>query len=392
MDNPLLNPQGLPTFSAIAPEHVEPAIDQLLAEGRALVENLLADGGPYSWQSLIEPLEAFDDRLAQAWSPVSHMNSVVNTEALRAAYNACLPKLSDYATEMGQNEQLYQAYKQIADGEEYLGLDGAQRKVIDNALRDFRLSGIALEQAARDRYKEIMQELSSLHAKFEENLLDATNAWSRLITDETQLAGLPDSARSLARQNAEREEKEGWLFNLEFPSYLPVLTYADDRELREDMYTAFVTRASDEGPDAGQWDNSEIMEQLLALRHEAARLLGFDNYAERSLATKMAESTEHVMRFLTDLAERSLPAARAELDELRAFASAEYAMEDLEAWDIPYFAEKLRQHKYAISQEELKPYFPDTRVIAGMFEVVSRLYGLKIEVVEDVDTDRKSVV
>ncbi|RRQ21856.1 oligopeptidase A [Thiohalobacter thiocyanaticus] len=385
MTNPLIDLQGLPPFGRILPEHVEPAIDSILADCRTTVQRLLDENSTYSWNNLVQPLEDAEDRLDRAWSPVSHMNSVVNSEELRQSYNACLPKLSDYATEMGQNERLYAAFQQIADSDEYPLLDTAQRKVIDNALRDFRLSGVALPPGQRDRYRAIMQELSSLTAKFEENLLDATHAWKLNITDENRLAGLPESAVDLARQTAGREGLEGWVFNLEFPSYYPVLTYADDRELRRELYSAYVTRASDEGPNAGQWDNGPVMEKILALRHEVARLLGFDNYAEKSIETKMAQSTGQVLQFLNDLAERALPAARAELDEVRAFARDQHGMDNLEAWDIAYYSEKLRQHKYAISQEELKPWFPVTRVIPGMFAVVQRLYGLDINEVEGVD-------
>ncbi|HWS02873.1 MAG TPA: oligopeptidase A [Gammaproteobacteria bacterium] len=385
-DNPLLGLTGLPPFSKIQPAHVEPALDALLAECRASVARVLAENTAYTWANLVQPIEDVEDKLSRAWSPVGHMNSVVNSEALRAAYNACLPKLSEYGTEMGQNETLYQAYKQIADGPEYALLDTAQRKIIDNALRDFRLSGIALVPAQRERYKAVMQELSALQAKYEENLLDATNAWKLQITDRARLNGLPDSAIALAKQTAEREKLDGWLFNLEYPSYGPVLTYADDRALRCELYTAYVTRASDEGPHAGQWDNGPIMEQILALRHETAQLLGFNNYAERSIETKMAQNTDQVMQFLTDLAERSLPGARADLDEVRSFAREQHHAQELESWDIPYYSEKLRQHKYAISQEELRPYFPETRVVVGMFAVVNRLYGLQITEVQGIDT------
>jgi oligopeptidase A len=385
-DNPLLGLTGLPPFSNIQPEHVEPALDALLAECRASVARVLAGNTAYTWANLVQPIEDVEDKLSRAWSPVGHLNSVVNSEALRAAYNACLPKLSEYSTEMGQNEPLYLAYQQIADGPEYARLDTAQRKIIDNALRDFRLSGIALAPAQRERYKAVMQELSSLQAKYEENLLDATNAWRLNITDSERLNGMPDSAIALAKQTAEREQLDGWLFNLEYPSYGPVLTYADDRALRRELYTAYVTRASDEGPHAGQWDNGPIMEQILALRHETAQLLGFNNYAERSIETKMAQNTDQVMQFLTDLAERSLPAARADLDEVRSFAHEQHDAQALESWDIPYYSEKLRQHKYAISQEELKPYFPETRVVTGMFAVVNRLYGLQITEVQGIDT------
>jgi len=391
MPNPLLALDGLPPFSAIRPEHVEPAIDTLLTENRRTVEALLAQAQAPSWDSLVEPLEAMDDQLNRAWSPVSHMNSVVNSAALRAAYNACLPRLSEYATEMGQNAGLFQAFSQIASGEDYAHLDTAQKKSIDNALRDFRLSGVELDEAARARYKAIMQELSTLAAKYSDHVLDATNAWRKQITDRRLLDGLPETALSLARQNAQRQDLDGWLFNLEFPSYQPLMTYADNRELRREVYSAYVTRASDQGPQAGQWDNREVMETILDLRHEAAQLLGFGNHAERSLATKMASSTDQVMDFLNDLAARSRPAAATELEEVRAFAQLQGGLAELQAWDIPYFSEKLRQQKYAISQEELKPYFPEPRVVQGLFTIVERLYGLRIAAVEGVDTWHEDV-
>ncbi len=385
MNNPLLELERLPPFSKIRPEHVEPAIDALLAEGRETTERLLAGGGPYTWDNLVAPLERLDDRLGRAWSPVSHMNSVVNGEELRQAYNACLPKLSDYATEMGQNERLYRAYKEVAEKE--TDLDPAQRKLLENALRDFHLSGVDLPEQEKQRFKEISQELSRLTSRYEENLLDATNAWSKLVTDPERLAGLPPSALELAQQTArQRGHEEGWLLTLEFPSYLPVMTYADDRELRHELYRAYSTRASDQGPHAGKWDNSELMERILALRHEQARLLGFDNYAERSLARKMARSCDQVLGFLQQLAEKALPQARRELAELEAFARERHGVGHLEAWDIGYYSEKLRQHRYDITQEELKPYFPEDRVLNGLFGVVERLYGIRITEVEGIDT------
>jgi oligopeptidase A len=390
MSNPLLNAGRLPQFSAIRPEHVRPAIEQLLAEGRALVERLLSENSEYTWDNLVAPLEAMDDGINRAWSPVSHMNAVVNTDALRTAYNECLPLLSEYGTELGQHEGLHRAFRQIADGDEYQRLDSAQRKIIDNALRDFRLSGIELEQAQRDRYKEIMQELSRLSSKYGDNVLDATNAWHKQITDEQLLAGLPESARSLAHQTAEQRKTGGWVFTLEFPSYYPVMIYAENRELRKELYTAYVTRASELGPTAGLYDNGAIMQQIMALRHEAARLLGYDNFAERSLATKMAETTDQVIGFLENLAERTKPAGEQELEEVRKFA-AEHGLEDLQAWDIPYYSEQLRQRKYAISQEELKPWFPEPHVLSGLFAIVERLYGLRVDAIEGVDTWHEDV-
>ncbi|MEW8235658.1 MAG: oligopeptidase A [Candidatus Thiodiazotropha endolucinida] len=381
--NALINMQGLPAFSSITPDMVEPAMDQLLQENRQTIQQLLSSQQKYTWENLVEPLEKAEDRLSRTWSPVSHMNAVVNNEELRAAYNAMLPKLSEYATEVGQNGQLCNAYKQVA-GE--AGLDRAQRKLLQNALLDFHLSGVDLEEDKKQRFKEISQELSQLTTKFEENLLDATNAWSKLITDESALQGLPESALALARQTAAQRDQEGWLLTLEYPSYLPVMTYADDRQLRREVYEAFATRASDQGPHAGQWDNTEAMERILELRHEQAGLLGFSNYADRSLAKKMARSSDEVIAFLTDLAERSRTQAERELNELREFASETYGFYDLQAWDIGYYAEKLRQVRHNISQEELKPYFPETRVLPGMFAVVERLYGIRIEETRGVDT------
>ncbi|ESS72628.1 oligopeptidase A [Methyloglobulus morosus KoM1] len=386
MNNPLLAESTLPLFSQIKPEYVEPAIDRLLAEARAVVEERLQASNNYTWENLIEPLESADDRLNRAWSPVSHLNSVVNTKEMLAAYNACLPKLSVYSTEMGQNEALFNAYRFIADGPEYPTLTDAQQKIINNALRDFKLSGIALDKAKKQRFKEISQELSQLASNYEENLLDATNAWSKLITDKADLAGLPASALAQARQTAEQAGQEGWMITLQFPSYHAVMMNADNRELRREHYEAYNTRASDQGPHAGQWDNTELMERILALRHEKAKLLGYSNYAELSLATKMAEKPQDVIHFLEDLAEKSLPQARKDLDDLKAFADEHYNIKDLQSWDLGYYSEKMRQHFYQLSQEEVKAYFPVTRVLPGLFTVVEKLYGLIITELSDFDS------
>ena len=384
MSNPILTMQGLPPFSQIEPQHIEPAIEQLLSDARKQIQCLLDNNSDYSWQNLAQPLEELDDHISRAWSPIGHMHSVVNSEALHEAYSACLPKLSDYNTEIAQNPQLCAAFKQLEAQSEQL--TAPQRKIVANTLRDFRLSGIDLSTEDRDRYKLIVQALSQLTNEFSQNLLDATDGWNLNITDATRIAGLPESALGLAKQAAEQAELDGWLLKLEFPYYLPVMTYADDRELRREMYSAYVTRASDEGPNAGQWDNGPIMEQILALRHEMAQLLGFNNYAEYSLATKMAADTNQVISFLEDLAERSLPMAKKELETLRAFAKQHDGSDDLEAWDITYYSEKLRQHQYAISQEDIKPYFPANRVISGMFDTVSRLFGINVTQIEGIDT------
>jgi oligopeptidase A len=386
MNNPLLTNSTLPLFSQIKPEHVVPAIDQLLSDARSSVEQHLQATQHYTWKNLIEPLEDVDDKLNKAWSPVSHMNSVVNSDELRDAYNACLPKLSAYSTEMGQNEALFKAYRFIADSDEFATLDTAQQKIIRNALRDFKLSGIDLDNEKKQRYKDISQELSALASNYEENLLDATNAWSKLIRDEQDLAGLPESALAQAKQTAESHNEGGWMITLQFPSYISVMTYADNRELRREHYEAFATRASDQGPHAEQWDNGENMEKTLALRHEKARLLGFNNYAELSLATKMAEKPDDVTHFLEDLADRSWRHARKDLAELREFAKQHYGINDLQSWDMAYFSEKMRQHFYQLSQEEVKTYFPITRVLPGLFAIVEKLYGLQIAEISDFDS------
>lgn len=385
MKNPLLIPSILPQFSQIKPEHVEPAIDQRLAEARSGVQRLLEGNRRYTWDNLIAPLEEYDDRIHKAWSPASHMNSVVNNEELRAAYNACLPKLSAYATEMGQNEQLYEAYRAIAESPEFAQLDTAQQKIVNNALRDFRLSGVALDADKKARFKDICQELSQLASRFEENLLDATNAWTKLVTAAEQLAGLPETAMAQARQTAEQQQQEGWIFTLQFPSYIAVMTYADNRELRREVYEAYATRASELGPHAGQWDNSETMEKILALRHEKAQLLGFNDYAELSLATKMAVEPHQVVTFLEDLAVKALPQAHRDLRELRQFARDEHGVDDLQAWDLGYYSEKMRGHHFQLSQEEVKQYFPVTRVLPGLFAVVHKLFGLNVSEIGDFD-------
>ncbi|MBK9132143.1 MAG: oligopeptidase A [Gammaproteobacteria bacterium] len=386
MDNPLLAAEGLPAFHAIRAAHVVPAIERVLADNRARIDRLLEAGGECDWDTLVRPLEHLAYRLNRVWSPVGHLNAVVNTPELREAYNTCLPLLSAYASELGQNEGLYRAYQAVERRADFGRLQPAQRKIVENALRDFRLSGIALDERDKARYRELMQELSLLTARFEQNLLDATQAWSRHVEDESLLAGLPELARAMARQTAQQRGQEGWLFTLEYPSYSALMTYADDRGLRREMYEAFVTRASDQGPHAGRWDNGPVMERILALRHEEARLLGFANYAERSLATKMARDTRQVVEFLRDLAARSLPGARRELEELRAFARAQLGLEELEAWDVMYCSERLRQHTYAVSQEELRAYFPAPRVLAGLFEIARRLYGMSIAEIPGVET------
>ena len=441
MTNPLLDmleKAQLPPFAQIAPEHVEPAIDQILESNRKQLTMLLEMGDAalananananssisartgdvisghkenitatkkhaliFSWDNFVQPIEEMSDRLHRAWSPVSHMNSVVNSDALREAYNKCLPKLSDYSTELGQNEKLFQAYQSIANDASFSKLDLAQQQIINNALRDFHLSGVDLSADKKQRFKEIKQQLSKHKTQFEENILDATHAWHKQIEDEINLSGLPEFAIAMSKQAAEQKKLSGWVFTLDAPSYMAVMMYADDRNLRQEMYTAFVTRASDKGvslddgkskkQDPAQWDNSNIMQDILGLRHELATLLNFNNYAELSLATKMAETTNDVFDFLNKLVDKSKKVAEQEFEELEDFVTSKYGIEQIEAWDLMYYSEKLRQKKYAISQEELKPYFPEQRVIEGMFAVVNKIYGINIKEIDGIETWHEAV-
>ncbi|MFD2165701.1 oligopeptidase A [Thalassotalea euphylliae] len=391
MSNPLLTAEGLPQFSAIKPEHVKPAVEHAIAECKRVIEQVLAEQTEFTWQNLIAPIDEADDVLGKLWSPVSHMNSVVSSDALREAYESCLPLLSEYGTFVGQHQGLYEAYKQLSESAHFEALDTAQKKVITNALRDFKLSGIALPADKQARYGEIVTKMSELGSTFNNNLMDATHAFTVLINDEAELSGLPQSAKDAAAELAKSQEKEGWLFTLDFPSYLPVMTYCDNGELREKMYRAFVTRASDLGPNAGEFDNSQVMADILALRHEISLLLDFDNYADHSLATKMADDSNQVLGFLRDLASKSKPQGEKELAEVHEFAAKEFNATDLNAWDLPYYSEKLKQARYAISDEELRPYFPEQKVVAGLFEVVNRLFGLTIKEREGVDVWHKDV-
>jgi len=387
--NPLLEQGQLPDFENIKPEHVKPAVEQCINDARQTIDDVLARG-EFSWNGLIEPLTDADEKLEHVWAPVSHLNSVVSTPELREAHDSCLPLLSDYATYVGQHKGLFDAYETLRNSDEFAELTEAQQKLINDTLRDFRLSGVDLPADKKKRYAEISSRLSDLSSKFSNNLLDATHAWTCLITDESRLAGLPDSIKEAAKETAADQEKEGWLFTLDIPSYLPVMLYAEDRELRKDMYQAFVTRASETGPNGGKFDNSAVMDETLALRHEMAKLLGFNDYAEMSLATKMAESPEQVLGFVKDLADKSMPQAKEEYAEVEAFAK-EQGVEKMEAWDVPYFSEQLKQQRYSISDELLRPYFPEQQVLNGLFEVVKRLFGMTVSEQKDVKTWHENV-
>lgn len=384
------NLSTLPAFSSIRPEHIFSHVEDAINACKQTIEDVLKQK-QFSWQTLVMPIDEIDDALGKLWSPISHMNSVVSSDELREAHDSCLPLLSDYSTWVGQHRGLYEAYQSLAHSEGFAHLNEAQQKVITNALRDFTLSGVALEDDKKRRYGQIKSRLSELSSTFSNNVMDATLGWQKLITDPSELAGMPESALDAAKQAAQSKSLEGWLFTLDIPSYLPVMTYADNRALREEMYVAYSTRASDQGPDAGKWDNTAIIEETLALRHELANLLQFDNYAERSIATKMANSTEQVNHFLHDLAKRSKPQAQNDLLEVQRFAEEVFGVTDLQSWDLAYYSEKLKEQRYAISDEVLRPFFPEPKVVAGLFKVVNSLYGVNIVQREGVDTWHKDV-
>lgn len=384
MPNLLFNFQGLPPFAAITPDLVKPAVEQALADCRAAVEQAVA-ASPVSWHSLISQTEQVSDHLSRLWSPVSHLNSVTSSPELRDAYESCLPLLSDYSTWVGQHEGLYQAYLALSQSAEFSTLTKAQQKVIHDALRDFKLSGIGLPDDKKQRYGEIQSRLSDLASTFSNHCLDATMAWFKHITDVSLLSGLPEDALLAAQEAATARELEGYVFTLEFPSYIAVMTYADNATLREEMYGAYCTRASDQGPTSGQFDNSAIIEETMALRHELALLLDFANAAEESLATKMAESPQQVLQFLSDLASRARPQAQQDLAELTEFAQSTAGATQLNAWDVAYYSEKLKMARYAINDELLRPYFPQPTVVNGLFTVLNRLFGVTVSQRDDVE-------
>ncbi|NYS62508.1 oligopeptidase A [Vreelandella salicampi] len=379
--NPLLEAHALPPFDEIRADHVVPAIETLLDESREEIDALAskAQATTPTWENFAAPLEAINDRLSNVWSPVSHLNGTMNTPEMREAYEACIGKLSEFSTWVSQHEGLFTAWQALKDGPAWLSLDAAQRRAVDNTLRDFRLAGVDLPAERKARYGEIQSRLSSLSNQFSNNVLDATQAWHKDIQDADQLAGVPESALDTLKAAADAKGLDGYRITLDFPSFFPVVSYADNRDLRREVYTAFVTRASDQGPNAGEFDNAQIMEEILALRQELAALLDFDTYADYSLTTKMADSPAQVLDFLNDLARRAVPQAKEEFAELTAFARDELGLETLEPWDVAYTSEKLREARHAISQEQLRPYFPSPQVVDGLFQVVERLYGVCFE-------------
>ena len=390
MSNPLLTPTDLPAFSKIEPQYIEPAIKQLIEENRATVEHLLKQPH-FTWENFILPLAEAGDRLSKVWSPISHLNSVKNSPELREAYQACLPLLAEYGTWVGQHQGLYEAYLQLKNSPEFANYSQAQKKAIENSLRDFKLSGISLPAEKQKRYGEIVARLSELTSQFSNNVLDATMGWEKIVEDESQLKGLPESALQAAKQSAESKGLSGYRFTLEFPSYIPVMTYCENRELREEMYHAFATRASDQGPNAGKWDNSALMQEILSLRVDLAKLLDFNTYTELSLATKMAETPQQVLDFLTNLAQRSKAQGKRELQELKDFCKTHYNLTALELWDLTFYSEKQKQHLYAINDEELRPYFPEERVLNGLFELIKRIFHIRAVERHGVETWHKDV-
>ena len=379
--NPLLDLSGLPRFAEVKPEHVTPAVEQLLAENRALADRLLADTQTPSWDNFMQPLDDANERLSRAWGQVGHLNAVMNSPELREVYNANLPKVTQYYAELGQNLGLFNKVKAIRNGAEFATLSPARQKIIENELRDFRLGGAELPEDKKARFLEIQEELSTLESRFSDNLLDATNAYTWLVEDEQELSGIPDDDRQAAAEAAQKAEKKGWLFTLHAPSYMPVMQYAHNRALRERMYRAYATRASAQLSEGSKidWDNTPLMAQILKLRAEEAKMLGYANYAEVSLAAKMAATPQQVMDFLRELAQRAKPFAERDLAELREFAKTELGLADMQAWDVGYVSEHLRKKRYAFSEQEVKQYFPEDKVLPGMFKLVETLYGLTVK-------------
>ena len=375
--NPLLDFTGLPRFAAIKVEHIAAAVDTLLAENRTCINRLTQAGTPATWAAFVAPLEDAGERLARAWGVVGHLHGVLDSPELRAAYNANQPKIVQYYTELGQNLELFEKYKALRASPEFAALAQAQRRIVDNEIRDFRLSGAELSADRKLRFAAISEELAHLGTKFSENLLDATNAYALYVEDRSELAGIPEDVIATARAAADKDGKSGWKFSLQAPSYVPFMQYAEKRELREQMYRAYVTRASEFGKP--ELDNTPLITRILRLHHEAAQLLGYANHAEVSLVPKMAQTPRQVLDFLGDLATKALPFARKDYAELGEFAAAELGLARLEAWDLAFASEKLRAARYAFSDQEVKQYFPEAKVMQGLFRLVETIFGVRIE-------------
>ncbi len=378
LQNPFLEDSQFPLFGKFHVEHIEPAINQLIDENLQRVEELVENTEAPTWQNFVEQLEILDNRFEKAWGPVGHLDAVMNSDEWHEAYTNCLDKVTQYHTQLGQNKGLYEKFKQLSESDDFQNYDLARKKVIENALRNFRLSGIALPAAEQEIYKALSQKLSQASSKFGNNVLKATQSWFKHVKQESDLAGLPESALGLLQQLAQQKELDGWCVTLDFPSYLAVMTHADNRELREEVYRAFATRASDQFSDTS-FDNSDLIEQIRHDRHALAHLLGFTNYAEYSLATKMAPSTDKVLSFLKDLAAKSKPQAQQELKALKTYAQQQLGMEDLQPWDITYVSEKYKNETLALSQEKLRPYFPIETVLDGLFSITESLFKVRIK-------------
>ena len=378
MQNPLLDFSGLPRFDAIKPEHVTPAVEFLLDECRNLVKQLEAPAQDVSWSNFIEPMDNASERLGRAWGIVGHLNAVVDTPEMRAAFNENQPKVTEFWTALGQNLALFEKYKQLKASADYSGLTAPRKKIIENALRDFRLGGAELPDDKKKRFAEIQEEQAAIATRFSENVLDATNEYTLLVHAESELSGLPEDVKHAARMAAGNDGNSGFKFTLHFPSFYPVLQFADNRALRETMYRANVTKASELGSNP-EWDNTENIISLLKLRKEEAKLLGYNNFAEVSLVPKMANNPDEVIHFLEDLAVRARPFAEKDLAELRSFAKTELGLDTLEAWDIPYASEKLREQRYAFSEQEVKQYFPEQKVVDGLFRLIQTLFSVSIK-------------
>jgi oligopeptidase A len=379
--NPLLDISGLPRFAEFKPELVTPAVDELLGSNRALTAKLLADNTLPTWQNFVQPFEDANEHLSRMWGQVGHLNMVMNGPELREVYNANLPKITQYYAELSQNLELYKKYKAIHDGAGYASLNAEQRKVIENELRDFRLGGAELPEDKKARFMALQEEQSELTSKFSDNLLDATNAYICVIEDEKDIFGIPADECQVAAEAAQEAGKKGWLFTLKAPSYGPVMQYAENRALRERMYRGYTTRASEQLVEGAkiELDNTPLMTQILKLRAEQAQMLGFGNYAEYSLASKMADTPAQVAQFLLELAHRAKVFAENDLAELREYAAAQLSLKDLQSWDVGYASEKLREQRYAFSEQEVKQYFPEDAVLSGLFGLVESLFGLNIK-------------
>ena len=376
--NPLLDFSDLPRFDTFAPAYVTPALDVLLTKAREVVQTLAAPAATISWENFVEPLENATEKLGRAWGVVSHLNAVMDTPELRATYNENQPKVTEFWTELGQNLALFDKYKALKASASYADLSATRKKIIDNAIRDFRLGGAELPAEKKERFAQIQEQQAALSTKFSENVLDATNDYELLITDAARLAGLPEDVQQAAQASAEKAGKSGYRFTLHFPSYFPILQYANDRALRETIYRANATKASELGAKP-EWDNTQNIIEILKLRDEEAKLLGYQNFAEVSLVPKMATAPQQVIQFLDDLAVRARPFAENDLAELKAFAKTELGIDKLEAWDFTYAAEKLREQRYAFSEQEVKLYFPEPKVVDGLFRLVQNMFGVAIK-------------